>query len=281
MERLIDPVVADLQMEYAEASKAGLIWRRRWVRVIGYAAVLYVTTRTLRVFLALTLVLTALLELPQFVSTVRFGPTKALYLIPQAIVVAVPIALTLAIAWRSPSTPRSRRFWNGAVASAAVCSAFVFVMLAWWAPMANQAYRVTVAREIGMTYRPPPGPPEMPIGELRQQMTWATTGHARWAHVNLRELEFTYYFRWAFGCASLSLVLLLVALGQRGATRRSMLLAVLPILFGYYVLMFVGRAYAIGGGALPVAVDVWMPNAITLAIAATISMFGTRRQTTS
>jgi len=38
MERLVDPAVADLQSEYAQARRAGAVWRARWTRVVGYLA---------------------------------------------------------------------------------------------------------------------------------------------------------------------------------------------------------------------------------------------------
>src|SRR6185295_10425114 len=38
MERLIDPVIADLQIEHSEALARGQVWRSRWIRVAGYTA---------------------------------------------------------------------------------------------------------------------------------------------------------------------------------------------------------------------------------------------------
>ena len=35
MERLIDPVIADLQVEHAEAVQNGRAWMRRWIRFAG------------------------------------------------------------------------------------------------------------------------------------------------------------------------------------------------------------------------------------------------------
>ena len=254
MEHLIDPVIADLQSEYADASRAGLTWRRRWVRAVGYAAFLNVATRSLRVFVVLTFVLSALLELPAL-SNAKVSVARTLYLIPQALVVAVPMALTLTIAWASRS---ARQPLRAMIAAGAVCSVFVFVTLAWWVPSANQAFRVSVSSESGWLSSPPRGVHELTIGELRQQMKWTPAVDA-----DRRELEFNYYMRWAFPCASLALTLLMVALRRRGVTRRSLLLAAPPIIFGYYVLMFAGRAYVMTGGALPSPVGVWIPNAIT------------------
>ena len=274
MERLIDPIIADVQVEYAAASNAGAVWRRWRVRAVGYAAFLYVALRTLRVFFGLTLAFTVLFELP-YLPRWSFTPARALYLVPQALIVAVPIAFTLATAWASRPTSRSRHELTAAIAAGALCAILAFVTFAWWLPAANQAFRVSVARELGFVASPPPGPPEMTIGELRQQMKWATSVRA-----DRRELEYLYHSHWALPLASLALVLLMMALRRRGAKRRSLILAALPILFGYYMLMFVSRAYALGGGALPIAAATWIPNVVTVLTAAAVATLGPRRQVT-
>ena len=228
----------------------------------------------MRVFLALLFAMTLLLEWPLLTRSRTRSGLLLLYLAPQALVVAVPIALTLAIAWASRRAPRSRQSIAGTIAAGAICSALSFVIFAWLVPPANQAYRVSMAHEAGMASPPFPGPPEMTIGELRQEMKRWTALHARW-----RELEYLYYFHWAFGFASLSLALLMTALRRRSVRRRFMLIGVMAIFVGYYSLMFFGREYALRG-AFQVAIGAWLPNAITLLTAAAISMLGTRHQVT-
>jgi putative ABC transport system permease protein len=39
MDYLIDPAIADMQAEYEDASRAGLTWRKRWIRLRGYLAI--------------------------------------------------------------------------------------------------------------------------------------------------------------------------------------------------------------------------------------------------
>ena len=40
MERVIDPLIADLQVEHAEANREGRLWKGRWIRLIaGFALV--------------------------------------------------------------------------------------------------------------------------------------------------------------------------------------------------------------------------------------------------
>jgi hypothetical protein len=40
MDRIVDPLLADLQMEYADAVQHGRLWRSRWILVLGYFAFL-------------------------------------------------------------------------------------------------------------------------------------------------------------------------------------------------------------------------------------------------
>jgi hypothetical protein len=42
MERVIDPLIADLQREHGEAVRRGLMWRSRWIQIAGWFAFLKV-----------------------------------------------------------------------------------------------------------------------------------------------------------------------------------------------------------------------------------------------
>ena len=274
MERLIDPAIADLQAEYAEASRAGLLWRRRWVRLSGYVAFAKVAVRPLRVFLAVMLVVTTMLMVPPYLQVARYTSTGLVYLLPQALVIAIPFALTIALAWSRPGR-LSRHWLRTVVAAGVICSGLCFVTLAWWTPSANQAFRVLMTRELRGQADPPRGLPELTLGELRQEMNSPTAVHASLGERATNELAFTYYMRWAFPCASLSLALLMIALHRRGVRRRLLLFSALPILFGYYAVMFTGRAYAIGGsGGVPASAAAWLPNAVVMLVAVAISVRG-------
>jgi lipopolysaccharide export LptBFGC system permease protein LptF len=281
MERLVDPVIADLQTEYAEASRAGQVWRRRWVSLGGYIAFAKVSVRPLRVFLTVMSAVTLLMMVPPYLQSARFMTfARLLYLLPQALVIAVPFALMIALGWSRP-VRRSRQWLRAMIAAGVICSAFCFVTLAWWTPAANQAFRVSMAREFGASF-PPRGLPELTIGELRREMNSPTPVDASLRERITHELTFTYYMHWALPCASLSFALLMIALHRRGVRRRWLLLSVLPIVFGYYVLLFVGRFYAIGGGIseLTASAAAWMPNAIMILIASAIFALGAAQRAT-
>ena len=42
MERLVDPILTDIQVERQEAMRRGRIWRGRWVQIAGYVTLLKV-----------------------------------------------------------------------------------------------------------------------------------------------------------------------------------------------------------------------------------------------
>jgi len=221
--------------------------------------------------MAVVFAVTMLLMVPPYLWWPRYMPFKlVVYFLPQALSIAVPCALLIALAWSRPA--RQSRQWLGAmIAAGAICSAFCFVTSAWWLPSANQALRVSMARQLGPGWGGPPNLPELTIGELRHQVNWARTVHAEW-----RELFFAYYMRWAFPFASLSLALLLLALHRRGVARRWLVLAVLPIIFGYYALMNAGRAYGVAGdiGELTAATAAWLPNVVVVLVASAIFALG-------
>ena len=118
MERVIDPLLADLQLEHTEAIQQKRIWRGRWVLVAGYVVSLktialcgantafeslrgwtaddrVATNRTLRFSAAAMAVTTVVLELPALYSwpfswRQTHNPRLLVYLVPQALVLAVP-----------------------------------------------------------------------------------------------------------------------------------------------------------------------------------------------
>lgn len=121
MERLIDPMLADLQVEYGDAVRRGRMWRSRWVRVAGFITFVKVIAlygceraildwtaddhRALRRTIALTIAIivaaTLLLLVPPLLNvpswTRASRASLLVYVIPQAIPIAVPVGLTLGI----------------------------------------------------------------------------------------------------------------------------------------------------------------------------------------
>lgn len=131
MERVIEPALADLQLEYEAAAHDGRIWRSRWIWIAGHAAFLKVLAwviaeraldalrgatasdrhalgRTFAVFAAVTALGTGLLTLPPLLDewsrasgTIWLG----ILLIPQAVPLSIPVGLTFGILWAWAARP--------------------------------------------------------------------------------------------------------------------------------------------------------------------------------
>ena len=171
MERLIDPLVADLQAEYTEAIRQGRVWTSRRVRMVGYIAFLKVIAfiacegarRTLhdwtaddRQALARTIgfsisgivVATLLLLVPPLLTSrlwTQMEPASQVrllvYLVPQALPLAVPGGLAPGHSLRLAGRDVSRRSQGAVLVMALGCSVASFATVAWILPLGNQAFR--------------------------------------------------------------------------------------------------------------------------------------------
>ena len=177
LERLIDPVLADIELERRQALASGRAWRARWVVVSGYVGLIWavvlhgvhrgaalgispVAARTAVFSACAFLVLTyALIARPwmraprvrSYADWVAFGVD----LIPQSIPVSVPIALAFGIVcgWSPHMSVRAairRAMLLGVVGVIVALSA-----MQWMIPAANQAYRAQVVKLLAETGRYP------------------------------------------------------------------------------------------------------------------------------
>ena len=167
MERLIDPMAADLQHEYNAAIRRGLIWRSRWIVIAGYAACARVAVlamidrglrapivsddravvRTLVFSLTAVILLTALFMWPLALAH-RGVPritTFLLSLVPQALAVSLPLGLVFGVLLglrNRQATPQVKR----TIALLGIgCTAAAFVLVALFVPAANQQFRELAA----------------------------------------------------------------------------------------------------------------------------------------
>lgn len=179
---VVEPAIADLQNEYAEAATLGRVMRG-WALMRGYFAILQVMAmcacgvpaasdderhtivRTIAWAFALTMGFVALLMLPPMtIVNGRFSEVLLVGLVPQAVPLAIPLGLTFGIA-----CGMARRTRTGAVTKAIlVCAVFAslvsFATMGWLMPAANQAWRESVARSKGIAGTLTKGPAEMTYG---------------------------------------------------------------------------------------------------------------------
>jgi hypothetical protein len=285
MERVIDPLVADVQMEYAEANRRGRIWRRRWTLIAGHVVFLKTVAlceaedvmelfsgwpandiaalkRTLGVSVAAIAVTTVVLEMPPLLNWpfVMSDPKNILYLIPQAFVLAVPMGFTVGGFYGLRGRVVSRRSMGAVLACAIVFSIACLAMLAWILPWANQEFRQVVFRHVsghdGVVAR---GFNELTLGELSERIgSYRRTGTVDW---DPRLLAYSYHQRWALSCATVILAVFANAMTQRMVTGWTVGLGALGTLLIYYVLLWTGRAGVLQLN-LPAFVGAWLPNTL-------------------
>ena len=296
MERFADPTLVDLQAEHEDAVKCGRRWESAKICIVGHMALLQVVAlhgglrametlrdltgddrravlRTVVASTAIIVIGTLVLAMVPFVNFVsRDHPRSlelAVYLIPQALPLSVPVGLTFGILWglgRISPSPRTRTIVLMLAFGASLAS---FAMLAWVVPNSNQAFRVS------MMGRPvPKGDNELTIGELRQPLNEGTRQFPPLAFASAPpSLALNYHGRWALGSASLFLAAFAVALTSRRQWGRIMQLFVGGVvLFAYYVIMYSARELALDQTIPPFAAA-WTPNAAFLMLSLTTMLF--------
>jgi len=299
VERVINPVLADIATEHEQAVRQGRVWASRWVRVAGCLTLVKVlalcasdlTTRSLRdstaddhralvrtiLYSAAAVVATTLLLLPiarrQRASLspeqMAYFPQLLVYLIPPQLALTLPIGCSLGILYGLRGLVVSLRSKVVVLAFAIACTAATFVTVAWLLPAANQGFReLAYAEQVkrGMTpWLPQKGAPEMTFRELTQQID-AARRDGLLPKVVWR-LSYHYHERWALSGATLVLALFSLSLVTRRRNGRFFLgAAATGAFFCYWVLLYIGRALAVSG-MMPPAPAAWMAN-MALAIVA-------------
>jgi lipopolysaccharide export LptBFGC system permease protein LptF len=299
MDRLVDPTLADLQAEYENAVSRNRKWESRRILVLGHVALIHVMAvhggmramgflrystredrrtliRTLGASAVIMIVGTLLLMVPflKFVSRGRPDSAQlALYLIPQALPISIPVGLTCGILWglgRVAASPRSRTLILLLATMASVAS---FTMLAWVVPAANQAFRVSMIGHPVLK-----GANELTLGELRELLEPGTAEpRPLAAPSDLRSLALNYYGRWALASAPLVLALFALALTHRRQLGRLVtLLAGCLAIFGYYVVMHSARRLGLDH-TLSAFAAAWTPNVAFLILSVAVMLLASRR----
>jgi hypothetical protein len=220
MERVIDPLLADIRIEYDEANRRGCVWKSRAILFAGYLA--FVKTlalcacdagvtsfeewpaddraalkRTLGVSVAATAVMTVVFEMPPLLNQrVMADPENILFLIPQALVVAVPMGVTVGVFLGLRGRILSLRSRAAVLGGAILLSFACLATVAWILPWANQEFRVTAFRRIAgdQFHGLVKGHNELTLGELRERIAVEQrAGRAGWDP----RLVYTYHQRWA------------------------------------------------------------------------------------
>jgi len=278
MDRLIDPVIADLQ---AESELAATTAHKTRVWILGQIAFFKVVicnaagqlirmphdddraamVRAAATFVAIAATCTVLLTAVPYVNFVwgthPHSAILALYLIPQALPLSIPVALTVAVFLEFRNTPSHWRARLLVVVFALLSCAMSFALLSRIIPANNQQFRVSLARHAVFK-----GPSELRLDELHQLLARRGDQAATLAASDRRNFSRAYYTRWALVWAPLALSTFALALVNR--RRRGRLASVLvgfATIAGYYALMYAARQLE-AGGTLPPAGAAWGANVV-------------------
>jgi hypothetical protein len=279
MERLIDPVIGDLQAESASA-----IGIRRWLALLaGYVAFAKVsvwcglfglrearrnwsdedrqgllhTVWSSACAIAIVTVPLWLLQLPRTRDMLADEslPGNAtlqllmIYLLPSILPLALPVGLALGAALATQRRTISKRLIAALMLFALGMSVTSLVTLGWLTPWSNQSYREAL---IGRTI--PKGDRELTLIELAN--AGAATDIDR-----QRRLLFELHRRVNFAAAPITFSAFALVIAARRRSNRVVSVAVIMLAaFGYYVALWMGTGFSRGGGSP--ALGAWIPQIV-------------------
>jgi hypothetical protein len=318
IERLVDPILADVELEYRDQALSGRVWLARWVLVRGYAgfcsavalhaAHVYASAwrhddaakQTLRISVGAFVVVTFAFVLPPLLTAPMYTryPDLAIYLVPQAIPLSMPIALSfIACGWSRRANGRGmlRRVFVLGVAGALMSLA----TLEWLVPAGNQAWRVGISRRLAEAgHSVPPtilrGINERSLSELAAlvrkttplrpfsateyekisaDLRDLTAGTSNGRDLTAHDLQLAFHARVAMCFATAALSLLAVA-AARALARRSLARTVFAGLVLLYAFAWDGVAAI--ANTLPPAASAWLPNAAVVSVSIVWLAIGAR-----
>jgi lipopolysaccharide export LptBFGC system permease protein LptF len=290
MARLIDPVLADLQVEYASAIST----KRRWLALLtGYVAFAKVSlwcgllglrearrswSEEDRQGLLHTLWLTAcaivivsvplwLLELPttrdllESMRDTEFLPTASvqrlmIYLVPAILPLSMPLGLAIGVAFGAHGRAPSRRLISTIILVALAASAVSVINVGWLNPATNQLYREAI---VGGYV--PKGDHEFTLPELNRCLV-QTDLRARLGGSTYRYGLFVFELHQRLGLAIAPLTFCaftLVLTIRRRAKRGAVLAAVSTAGVGYWMMRWLGNGLSLNESVSP-QLGAWMPQ---------------------
>jgi hypothetical protein len=280
--RVVDPLIADLRFEHATARRAGRMWRARCSLLLGYvafwktvgmqatsAAVHGVAAwaadddraigRTIGFSVTAISAMALLLALLPFSQVERritdvSGGKLFVYLLPQAVPLAIAFGLPLGIVTALRGRPITRRVVWSVLAFAVGCAMLSLIVCGWVLPATNQAFRLIVSGR-PLVAR---GANELTLPELTARLAWL---RQRASLNDTLSFAFSYHSRLAASFAPI--VMALFALSLWTLTRRtvvsSLVIAVALIVYiGYGAVVVIGPA--LKGGWPPLWAFIWFPN---------------------
>jgi hypothetical protein len=270
MERFVDPVVADLQVEYAQAIRESRPWKARWTLLVSYLAFAKVIllcsvfgtrqawrnwsvddqrafNRTMLWIAIATIVSSVVVGLPslQHVPDMLSFNANArierliLYLVPSMLTFGVPAGLAIGAALGLSQRARSRRLLAAIGIVAVLSSSASLVNVAWVTPIANQSYRAEAIGDLLVRK----GQSELTLTELR----------------NSPSGTFLYHVRLAIAVAPLTLAIFGVVVATRRWRRAAAIGIACAGVVGFLFALNVAWSFN-HHKVMPPRVPAWMPH---------------------
>jgi hypothetical protein len=148
MALVVDPLIADLQREHAEARRRGHVWRSRWLRFGGTVDFWKVMVamdstpnerglllRTAGYSVAAIAAVTMLFAMPIFFNTSSLSPVQYfVYAIPQLFSIAIPVGIAIGIVGVLAGVAPSGRVKAGVLVLAVAGATASFATTGWISP---------------------------------------------------------------------------------------------------------------------------------------------------
>jgi lipopolysaccharide export LptBFGC system permease protein LptF len=274
LKRVIDPLIADLQFEGASVRGRVLGYLAFW-QTVGLcatrsaaggmrawaAADSHAIGRTLGYSAAIITALVCLLALMPLAAVLQRADVHPksltfLYIVPQAIPLAMAFGLPLGILVGLRGRPATTRIQSSVIGLAVICGALAFVVCAWVIPETNQAFRESLFNPPRFLAR---GANELTLAELTARLAAlkSTSG------VEARAYVLSFHTRLAASVAPV--VWGIFALSLASVTRRTLLSTAIFVLAAIIYIAF--ATFVIAGGTdtffwLPIAYVIWLPNVL-------------------
>ncbi len=289
--RVVLPLLADMQFEYARARGAGarlgirLRWLLAFCQSLGLQAAragfdhlrlnFWGSNQTERQVARLLLPRAsgaiALLALVLLLD--QSGPglplpslRRAVLLLPSVLCVAIPAGLLLGTAWAFGGRSCGTVPWRSLLGLATLAGLMTFFLGAWVTPRANHSFRrlaLGTTQPSAGTPTHPPGDRELSWGELnRRASQLRADGHLQAA----ARLEVEWHKKPALGMSCLSLTLVGAALTRRLRSRWRLWLVALLVPVGWLLLFNLGEQAADHLRVAP-ALAMWTPGLLLGALA--------------
>jgi hypothetical protein len=295
MDRLIDPVIGDMQREHEQGATTTGSWERRWVLLQSYFAFWKVVAVWLpiewigrvarersasplvRALVAATvtmIVTTVLLIAPPLQETLRHEWTGWLILLflPQSFPLTIPGVLLVGVLAGTRNRPIASVTRRAVLGVALVGSLASFATIVWAIPASNQAFRVAVAgREVSRGFA------EMPVNSLRAR---ALESRGTASEDEAGSLFVAYHARWALVGAALAFAFFGLGIAAL-RVRTAITVGTAVSAYAVYITYFFELAYVppslFSDEPLTIVV-VWLPNLLlTLVGLAFLRTAGTDR----